>query len=201
MHEPPQSHTASQQARIHYDSSTQESQHLSAYSETRPKPRSETTPPRTGAYRRFGRPPDTPAFEHLRTTSDTPISRSIRTTPHHAASRIGTVTPVFAPRRAEARKLSAPDRHRTSPGRSPRRYPTGAPPPGTPGRRFPRHPATPRIRPPEAPPRSQPPEDNRPKTTSRRRPRRHPPVRQNPAPRRNSRKKRAEQHAGKPSLR
>lgn len=94
MHEPPQSHTASQQAPIHYDSSTQESQHLSAYSETRPKPRSETTPPRTGAYRRFGRLPDTPAFEHLRTTTGTPISRSIRTTPHHATSRIGTDTPI-----------------------------------------------------------------------------------------------------------
>ena len=190
MHEPPQSHTASQQARIHYDSSTQESQHLSAYSETRPKPRSETTPPRTGAYRRFGRLPDTPAFEHLRTTSDTPISCSIQATPHHPGSRIGTVTPVFAPRRAEARKLSAPDRHRTSPGRSPRRYPTGAPPPGTPGRRFPRHPATPSR-------------DTRPLPgfVPRIRPRRRPPVRRNPAPRRNSRKKRAEQHAGKPSLR
>ncbi len=99
---------------------------------------------------------------------------------HHTGPRIATVTPVFAPCRAEARKPSAPDRHRTSPGLSPRRYPTGASPsrdtrpllPGTPGRSFPGLPAAPSrdIRPlpgfaPPKPPRRQPPEDDLPKTT------------------------------------
>ncbi len=241
MHEPPQSHTASQQARIHYDSSTQESQHLTGHSEIRTKPRIVTAPPPAqerivasdGHPTRLlssihGQPPaprfpapfgqalshrlsDRPHRPHFllysgnapsRRPSDRNRHHDFRIPSdnrHHTGPRIATVTPVFAPCRAEARKPSAPDRHRTSPGLSPRRYPTGASPsrdtrpllPGTPGRSFPGLPAAPSrdIRPlPGFAPRS-PPEDNRPKTTSRRRPRRCPPVRQNPAPRRNSRKK------------
>lgn len=218
MHEPPQSHIASQQARIHYDSSTQESQYLTGHSEIRTKPRSETTPPRTGAYRRFGRLPDTPAFEHLRTTSDTPISCSIQATPHHAGSRIGTDTPISESLRITAitpalgseqslrfsrlaERKPANRRHPIGIGHRPAEAPEdtrpGLPHRGTPGRRFPRHPATPRIRPPRSPP---------PKTTARRRPPEDDPEDALPCDKIRRRaatheKKRAELHAGKPSLR
>ncbi len=115
MHEPPQSHTASQQARIHYDSSTQESQHLTGHSEIRTKPRIVTAPPphrsvsslrtatRHACFRVSTdnhRHPDFPLLSgkpyHIgsRIGPIVPISCSIQATPHHAAPRIGTDTTI-----------------------------------------------------------------------------------------------------------
>ncbi len=115
-----------------------------------------------------------------------PISCSIQATPHHAAPRIGTdttiseslritaITPALGSEQSLrfsrlAERKPANRRHPIGIGHRPAEAPEdtrpGLPHRGTPGRRFPRHPATPRIRPPRSPPRRQPPEDDLPKTT------------------------------------